>query len=166
MNREPQTVKELFAKPRKFQALWNRVTQIPAEMRSKGVSLSEASTRFGVLPTTVLDLIPSAFRKDRNGRYEVKSTDDLLRILLVPSNKGLREIVVRGSREASIVGIYWNAVETYLKRGDASALRRLSRTTVTDANDERIRLLTNSEELERQASTGAFRFESIYGRTR
>jgi hypothetical protein len=166
MSREPQTVKELFAKPRKFQALWNRVTQIPAEMRSKGVSLSEASTRFGVSPNTVLDLIPSAFRKDRNGRYEVKSTDDLLRVLLIPSNKGLREVVVRGSREASIVGIYWNAVETYLKRGDASALRKLNRRTVTDANGERIRLLTNLEELERQASAGVFDFESIYGRTR
>ena len=166
MSREPQNVKELLAKPRKFQALWNRVTQVPAEMRSTGATLREAATRFGVTPELVLDTIPSAFRKGRNGRYEVKPSDGLLRVLLIPSSKGLREIVVQGIREASIVGKYWNAVEKFLKRGDASVLRKLDRRTVTGASGERIRLLTNLEELERQASAGVFQFESIYGRIR
>ena len=164
--REPQTIKELFAKPRKFQALWNRVTQVPAEMRSKGISLREAAKRFGVSPDAVLDLIPSAFRKDRNGRYQVKPSDDLLRVLLIPSRKGLREIVVKGSRQASIVGAYWSAVEAFVKREDPSPLRRLSQKTATDANGEIIRLLTNLDELERLASAGVLHFESIYGRTR
>jgi hypothetical protein len=164
--REPQTVSELFAKPRKFQALWNRVTQVPAEMRSTGISLKEASKRFSVSPDVVLDLIPSAFRKDRNGRYQVKPSDDLLRVLLIPSRKGLREIVVRGSRKASVVGGYWSALEKFLKRGDTAALRRLHRKTVVDANGEQIRLLTDLDELEHQASAGVLQFESIYGRTR
>jgi hypothetical protein len=164
--REPQTINELFAKPRKFQALWNRVTQVPAEMRSKGISLREAAKRFGVSPDAVLDLIPSAFRKDRNGRYQVKPSDDLLRVLLIPSRKGLREIVVKGSRQASIVGAYWSAVEAFVKREDPSPLRRLSQKTATDANGEIIRLLTNLDELERLASAGVLHFESIYGRTR
>jgi hypothetical protein len=163
--REPQTIKELFAKPRKFQALWNRVTQVPAEMRSKGISLKEASRMFSVSPDAVLDLIPSAFRKDRNGRYQVKPSDDLLRVLLIPSRKGLREIVVKGSREASAVGAYWSAVEKFLK-GGPSPLRRLSQKTVTDADGESIRLLTNPDELVRLASAGVLHFESLYGRTR
>jgi hypothetical protein len=166
MSREPQTVKELFAKPRKFQVLWNRVTQVPAEMRSTGATLREAARRFGVTPEVVIETIPSAFREGRNGRYEVKPSDGLLRVLLIPSSKGLREIVVQGSREASIVGEYWSAVEKFLKRGDVSAVRKLSRKTVTDGSGERIRLLTNLDELERQASAGVFQFESIYGRTR
>jgi hypothetical protein len=166
MSREPQTVRELFAKPRKFQALWNRATQVPAEMRSKGISRGEASKRFGVSPDVVLDLIPSAFRKDRNGRYQVKPSDDLLRVLLIPSRAGLREIVVKGSREASTVGEYWSAVEKFLKRRDPSPLRRLPRKTVMDANGESIRLLTNLDELERLGSAGVLHFESIYGRTR
>lgn len=166
MNREPQNVKDLFAKPRKLQALYNRAVQIPAYMRSKGVTLGKASETFGVSSEVVIDLIPSAFRKNRSGRYEVKPNDNLLRVLLIPSSKGLREIVIQGSREASIVGHYWNAVEKFLKRGDASWLRKLPRKTVTDASGERIRLLTNLEELERQASAGVFGFESIYGRTR
>ncbi|MGB9242165.1 MAG: hypothetical protein WCC03_02350 [Candidatus Acidiferrales bacterium] len=163
--REPQTIKELFAKPRKFQALYNRVTQVPAEIRS-GATLLEAARRFGVTPAVVIDAIPSAFRKGRNGKYEVKPSDDLLRVLLIPARRGLREIVVQGSREASIVGQYWSAVEKFLKRGDASGLRKLPRKTVTDASGERIRLLTNLEELERQASAGVLYFESLYGRTR
>jgi hypothetical protein len=164
--REPQTAKELFAKPRKFQTLWNRVTQVPAEMRSTGATLREGARRFGLTPEVVIDTIPSAFRKARNGRYEVKPSDNLLRVLLIPSSKGLREIVVQGSREASIVGEYWSAVEKFLKRGDASAVRKVSRKTVTDASGERIRLLTNLDELEHQASAGVLHFESLYGRTR
>jgi hypothetical protein len=166
MKREPQTANELFAKSRKFQALYNRAVQVPAEMRREGATRAEASRKFGVPSDVVLDLIPSAFRKDRNGRYQVKPSDDLLRVLLIPSRKGLREIVVRGSREASFVNEYFRAVEKYLKRGDSSALKRLRRKSVTDADGNDVRLLTNLEELERQAAAGVLHFESLYGRTR
>jgi hypothetical protein len=162
--RVPRTAKELFARPRRFQEQWNRIVQVPAEMRSQGLSLRQASRRFGVSPSVVLRLAGSAFRKKASGLYEVKSHDRLLRMLLVPSRKGLREIAVRDSREASLVGEYWSAVEKFLARGDLSALRKLRRRSVKDVGGKRVRLLTNLDELKRQASAGVLHFESLYGR--
>jgi lambda repressor-like predicted transcriptional regulator len=161
--RAPRTAKELFARPRKLQQQWNRIVQVPSEMRSQGLTLRQASRRFGVSPNTVLRLASSAFRK-KNGKYMAKTTDRLLRVLLVPSKKGLREVAIRDSRQASLIGEYWSAVEKFLVRGDASFLRKLRRRSVTDASGKRIRLLFELEELKRQGSGDVLRFESIYGR--
>jgi hypothetical protein len=162
--RAPRTAKELFARPRKFQEKWNRVVQVPSEMRSKGLTLRQASRQFGVTSNVVLRLAGSAFRKNKNGKYMAKTKDHLLRILLLPSNKGLREVPIRDSRQASLIGEYWSAVEKFLVRGDASFLRKLRRRSVKDASGKRVRLLMNLEELNRQGSAGVLRFESIYGR--
>jgi hypothetical protein len=162
--RAPRTSKELFALPRQIQEQWNRAVQVPSEMRAHGLSLAQASKQFGVSAKTVLRLAGAAFRKTRKGKVEVKRSDRLLRVLLIPTTKGLREIAVRDSREASIVGRYWSAVEKYLSRGDASALLKLSRKSVVDERGRRVRLLTKLDELTRQASAGVLRFESMYGR--
>jgi hypothetical protein len=159
----PRTAAQLFSMPRRFQDHWNRAVQVPSEMRSQGLTLRQASRQLGVSPKVVLRLVGKTFTKKR-GRYHVKPTDHLLRILLIPSRKGLREIAVRDSREASLIGEYWSAVEKYLTRGDASALKKLRRKSVIDAAGRRVRLLTNLEELSRQGSAGVLRFESIYGR--
>ena len=162
-NVQPRTVNQYYAMPRRLREQWDLIVQVPAEMRAQGTSLPQASRRLGVSPKTVLRLAGSAFTK-RRGRYRVKPTDRLLRVQVIPSRKGLREIATRDSREASLIGEYWSAVEKYLTRGDASALRRLPRKSVIDAGGKRVRLLTNLEELKRQASAGVLRFESLYGR--
>lgn len=162
-NIKPRTVDQDYAMPRRLREQWDLVVQVPAEMRAHGSSLPQASRRFGVSPKTVLRLAGSAFtRKQR--RYQVKPTDRLLRVLVIPSRKGLREIGTRDSREASLIGEYWSAVEKFLTPGDASALKKLRRKSVLDAGGKRVRLLTNLEELKRQASAGVLRFESLYGR--
>ena len=162
--RAPRTTKELFARSKEFQDEWNRIVQVPSEMRSKGLSLREASRNLGVSPDTVIRLARAAFKKRRNGRYEARVRDRLLRILVLPSAKGLREIAVRDSKAASLIGQYWAAVEKYVVRGDASALNKLGRETVIDASGKSVRLLTDLEELRRQASAGVLHFESLYGR--
>jgi len=162
--RAPHTGEDLFARPKRFQEQWNRIVQVPAEMRSQGLTLRQASRQLGVRPSMVIQLAGSAFKKKRNGRYEVKPTDKLLRVLVIPSRKGLREIVVRDSREASLIGQYWSAVEKYLVTGDPSALRNLPRKKVKTATGKHVRLLMNLEELRRQASAGVLQFESLYGR--
>ncbi len=50
--------------------------------------------------------------------------------MVIRFRKGLREIATRDSREASLIGEYWSAVEKYLTRGDASALKKLRRKAV------------------------------------
>jgi len=81
-----------------------------------------------------------------------------------PSQQGLREIATNDSREASILGQYWNAVEKLIGHDDSSALGKLRRRTVKDSAGRQVRLLFNVEELKRQASAGVLRFEDIYGR--
>lgn len=162
-HRPPGTTAELFARPREFQNLWNRVVQVPSEMRAQGLSLPQASRQLGVNTRTVLRLAGPAFSK-RRGRYRVKPMDHLLRVLVVPSKKGLREIVTTDSREASLIGEYWSAVEKFLVRGDSSALEKLRRRTVLSANGKRVRFLFDLDELKRQGSAGVLRFESLYGK--
>jgi hypothetical protein len=163
--RAPKNAKELFALPRSIQEQWNDVVQVPSQMRATGLSLEKASNQLGVTPATVLRLAGSAFTKNRRGKVKVKRMDHLLRVLLIPSTKGLREVVVRSSREASKVGEYWNAVEKYLVKQDASSLQNLKSKSFINDQGKRVRLMTNLDELTRQASAGVFRFESIYGRT-
>jgi hypothetical protein len=163
--RAPKNVKELFALPRSIQEQWNDVVQVPSQMRATGFSLEKASNQLGVTPATVLRLAGSAFTKNRRGKVKVKRVDHLLRVLLIPSTKGLREVVVRSSREASKIGEYWNAVEKYLVKQDASSLQNLKSKSFINDQGKRVRLMTNLDELTRQASAGVLRFESIYGRT-
>lgn len=158
----PRSAKELFKKPRSFQDLWNRVVQVPSEMRAHGLSLPQASHQFGLSTKTVLRLAGLAFTKKR-GRYHVKPMDRLLRVMVTPGKKGLREIVVRDSREASVIGQHWSAIEKLIGREeDPTPLRKLSRKTVKDENGKRVRLLTNVDELKRLASAGKLQFETVY----
>jgi hypothetical protein len=165
IQRTPKTAKDLFSMSRQFQERWNRVVQIPSEMRSRKTTLGQTSRLFGVNPKDVLRLAGPAFKEDRKGKIVVRRTDRLLRVLLIPSPKGMREIVVRDSREASLVGEFWSAAEKYLSRGDESALKNLPRKRVKDATGKFVRLLTNLDELRRLASAGVLQFESLYGRT-
>jgi hypothetical protein len=162
--RAPRTAKQYFATSRQFQELWDHIVQVPATMRSSKVSLRSASRELGVRPRQVLKLAGSAFRRLPNGRYVAKPTDRLLRILVIPTRKGLIEIAVRDSGEASLVGKYWNAVHRYLSTGDASKLHSFRKKRVKEASGKHILLLTDLDELGRQASAGALRFESVYGR--
>src|SRR5262252_9019284 len=110
---QPQTFDQYYALPRRLRDQWDLVVQVPAEMRAHATSLLQAARRFGVSPKSVLRLARPAFTKKR-GRYQVKPTDRLLRVIVIPSRKGLREIATRDSREASLIGEYWSAVEKFL----------------------------------------------------
>ena len=103
---------------RKDQDFWDRVVQVPGRMRN-GRSMPEATKELGVSPSQVLHRISSAFRKLRNGRYVAKASDRLLKSWLFSSKTGLIEIAVRDSRQASLVGKYWNVLHHYLSTGDA-----------------------------------------------
>jgi hypothetical protein len=160
----PRNAKQYFAMARKTQQTWDSVGQVVTKVRS-GESLTESSKEFGITPSQVLHLAPSAFRKARNGRWFAKRYDRLLRILIIPSGQGLTEIAIRDSRQASLVGTYWTALHHYLTTGDSSALRKFTKIRITDASGKRVRLMTDLAEIDRQASAGVLQFESIYGRT-
>jgi hypothetical protein len=160
----PMTAKQYFAASREFQELWDRIAQIPAKMRSEKMSRRRASRELGVSPRQ-LRLARSAFRRLPNGRYVAKATDRLLRILVLPSDNGLVEVAVNDSRQATVIGEYWNAVHWYLSTGDATKSERFRKKRIKTASGKHISLLTDVNELQRQASAGVLRFESLYGRT-
>lgn len=161
----PRSADDLFARPRRFQDRWSRVTHVISKMRAEGVSLRQASREFEIDPRTVVRLGRPALRKRANGQYKAKASDRLLRVLVVPTREGLREIAVRDSRQASQVAEYWNAVHRYLETGDDSALRKFRRKRITDAKGVRVPLLTDRDELDRLGNAGELSFESLYAKT-
>ena len=134
-------------------------------MRANNLTLRQAAKNLNIGEKVVVRLAGEAFRKLPNGLYQVKPHDKLLRVMLTPGPRGNREIATNDSREASLIGQHWSAIEYFLQTGDDSRLRQLPRKTVRDSKGKRLRLLLDRNELMRQASAGVLRFESLYGRS-
>jgi len=135
-------------------------------MRTQGVTLATASKQVGVSPKLVANLAKSAFKQKQNGRYIAKASDRLLRILVIPTKTGLQEIAVNDSRQASLVGEFWNSLNRFLDpSADASGLAKFRTKSIRTASGKRIKLLTEPNEIMRQAHFGNLRFEALYGRS-
>jgi hypothetical protein len=163
-NSGPQTLDEYRAKSDRFRDTWKRAEHVVSKMRNNGVSLHQASREFLISPRQVIRWAGSALRKRSNGRYAAKTRDRLLRVLVVPTSEGLREIAVSDSHQASQLAEYWAAVQKYLETGDASTLGKIRRKTITDAAGKRVRLIKDLPELERLGSAGVLSFESLYAK--
>jgi hypothetical protein len=156
----PTTARQYHAMSPTKQETWDSVAHVVSRMRDR-VSLSKASKEFGIAPSTVVELGRPALRK-KNGKYFATKTDRLLRVVSILKAKGRMEIATRDSRQASLIGSYWAAVQRYLQTGDDSALLKFKKMKVIDASGKRHELLTNLGELNRQASAGVLSFESMY----
>jgi hypothetical protein len=161
----PRTSDQYFAMPERNQAQWDRIVGVVSKMRSEGASLQQAAHAAEVSPRTVLRWTGTALQKRTNGRYAAKPSDGLLRVLMVPTPEGTREIAVRGSRQAAQLAEYWNAVHRYLQTGDATRLQEFQGKTVKDAEGKLIPLPTDRRELNRLGSAGVLSFESLYARS-
>jgi len=154
---------EFLAMPARRQDIWDAVGQVTTEVRS-GATLAQASRKFHIDPRTALRLGRPALRKLRNGRWVARKSDRLLRVLPMPTPKGLIDIGVPDSRQATLVGNYWNAVDLHRGTGDSSALRPFQEKYITDADGKRVPFMTDTDELDRLASAGQLSFESLYAR--
>lgn len=163
-NRAPRSIEDFFAMSERAQDTWTRATHVVAKMRSDKASLPEAAREYGINPRTVARLVRPALKKGANGRYAARAKDSLLRVLVIPTTDGLREIGLRDSRQASQLGEYWAAVQKYLETGNVSALRKIRRKTITDASGKRFRLLKDVGDLDRLGSAGVLSFESLYAK--
>jgi hypothetical protein len=159
-SRIPRTARHYLSMSRKDQEIWDSVAHVISRVRD-GQSLRKASKEFGLAASTVVELGRPALRK-KNGRYVATKTDRLLRVVTILKVKGKKEIATRDSRQASLIGGYWAAVQRYLQTGDDSALLKFKKTRVFDASGKSHRLLTDLTELVRQASAGVLSFESMY----
>ena len=109
-------------------------------------------------------LAKPALRKLRNGRWAAKKHDRLLRVLSLPSPQGLIEVGVQDSRQATVIGKYWNAVDLYRDTGDATAIEPFWGKYIIDASGKRVPLLTDLQVLDRLGSAGVLSFETLYAR--
>ena len=139
--------------------------QVLTRMR-EGQSLEQASRDVGINRRTVERVAQSALRRQPSGRLVARSSDRLPRAVRLPFADGLRDITVKNSEQAGLIGEYWNAVHAYLATGDQGPLQRFEGATVATADGERVRLLADRATLERLGSAGVMSFESIYARMR
>ncbi len=122
-------------------------------MRRERVPLARAARRAGVSPTAVKFWAGDAV--DSSGA--VKPGDRLLRPLLIVSDGRTMQVDVRGSRQATVVSAYWNAVSRFLETGDIRLLARFEGKTVAGHVLE-----TDPDVLEELALSGGLQFEDIY----
>lgn len=160
----PHNTEQYFELSPEAQEQWNRVAHVIQKVRTERVSVTQAAKEFGIDRKKVIQLGGSALRKQKNGRYKAKSFDRLLRVLVIPSSDGLKEVAVRDSRTASKIAEYSNAVHRFLQTGDASRLRTFRKLKINDASGNPIKLLTDTNELTRIGLAGVLSFESLYAR--
>jgi hypothetical protein len=158
-------VAQYDAKPEKFKRIWDRVVSVISKLRNEKTSLQKAAKEQGVSPRTVKRLAGSALQKRTNGKWAAKKSDALLRLLTVPTPEGTREIGVRGSRLATQLAEYWNAVQHYLATGDASRLEKFRGKSIKTADGINITLITERRELNRLGSAGVLSFENLYSKS-
>jgi len=135
-------------------------------MREKHLSASAAARAARISRSVLIRRGRSGLKKLKNGRYFAKPNDHLFRPIVVVSNEGQMEVATNDFREASIAGKHSAAVQRYLETGDDSALRRLPRKYITDAQGQRVELLTDLDKLDRLGSASELSFESLYKRGR
>ena len=164
-NRRLRSADDFFAQAEHTQATWNRVLRAISKMRTDGLSLKQASKEAGVSPRTVKSWGGRIIKKRPNGRYTVARRDSLLRVVQVPTSAGARDLALRNSRNASVLGQYWEAVHKYLRTGDSSEIEKFRGKRIKDANGQEIPLITNLRELNRLGSAGVLSFESLYARS-
>ncbi len=154
-NAIPHTEREAEARERALATL--------ARMRREGLGLKAAAKTERIEPRAVLRYVGSALeQKGSRGDYRATPYDRIPRELQIPTPEEMKTIVARDSRQASQLAEYWNAVQSYLGTGDASALRKFRGKRITDANGAQVPLLTNLAVLDRLGNAGALSFESIY----
>jgi hypothetical protein len=78
----------------------------------------------------------------------------LMRIL---TKRGVEDVELETFRARSIVGSYWNAVQRFLYTGETDDLERFAGIRIRGR-----RLLTDPDEIERQARIGELDVDDIY----
>jgi hypothetical protein len=117
----------------------------------------------GVAPRTVIKHIGKALIKAANGRYKSKPSDRLLRRLNFLSETGPVRVSVRGSRLASRIAKYENAVRRYLETGDTTALQEFVGKSIKVGKTQ-YPFVTDMHLLNRLGQKGEVSFEDLYAR--
>ena len=121
-----------------------------------------AEEQAGINRRTAEHLLPRAFFRDERGRLQARGYDPYTRKLKIPTTKPgeFRRLRARGSRKASLVGTWSNAVKA-AGQGNFSLIDAFPRNIFIDG----VRLATSHYEVSRIAAAAAESeqpFEDIY----
>jgi hypothetical protein len=140
-----------------------RALHVLAKMRREKLSLAEACRLEHIKPSTFLRQVGSAVHQDKpGGRYRPVTGDRFRRDLQVPTVLGPTPVPIYGSKNAKEISNYLNAVALYLRRGDASKLKRFKGKTV-GVRGQKLELITDPQTLSALALAGALQFDQLYG---
>ena len=144
------------------QSARNRALHALSLMRREKISLAEASRLEHIKPATLLRHVGSAIRQDKSGgRYRATKSDRLRRDVQIPTVLGEKTISVSGSKAATEIAEYQNAVARYLRKGDASKLKRFRGKNV-GIGKNKVELITDPAVLSSLALAGTLQFDQLY----
>jgi hypothetical protein len=139
-----------------------RAFHVLAKMRRDKLSLAEACRLEHIKPSTFLRHVGSAVQQDRsNGRYRATEGDKFRRDLQIPTALGPTSVPIYGSKNATQISQYLNAIALYLRKGDISRLERFQGKIIR-VRGQNIELITDPKTLTSLALAGALHFDQLY----
>jgi len=126
-----------------------------------GMSLRAAARDAFTTPETVRRYLPAAVKRAASGRYVATTSDQYVRTLRFLNARGMDVVTVRGSRTASRIAEYWNAVDHFLKTGSTQRLWKF-RGQSFQAGKIKHPFITSPEVLKQFGHQGEVQFEDLY----
>jgi hypothetical protein len=153
--------------PEAAQRNYKTSLRVLSDMSNQALTIEQAATWHDVPVAAVIGFgtggqaAPAGRRRlerQRDGTYTVRPADRMLRPMkAIQAGVGPVVVDVRGSRAASRLGSYWNAVDHYRATGDDEPLRHLRGTKVGG-----VELETDPEVIDYLSAIGQIEFETIY----
>ena len=124
--------------------------------------MSEASRLEHIKPATFRRYVGRAVRQDKpGGRFRATPGDTLRRDLQIPTALGPTVIQVYGSKNASFIANYLNAVSEYLRKGKREKLDSFKGKTVK-VDGKNVELITDPQTLSAIAEADLHHFDQLY----
>ena len=132
-----------------------------SKMRREHLSLSKACREEHIKPATLRRYAGSALRQDKpGGRFRATAGDSFRRDLQIPTTHGMTVFPIYGSKNASIIAKYLNAVSAF-QRNKPNNLASFKGKTVK-ARGQEIELLTDPAILMQLVEADALHFDQLY----
>jgi hypothetical protein len=140
----------------------NRALAALGLMRREHLSLSEACRQEHIKPATFLHYVGSAVRQGKpGGRFRATAGDRFRRDLEIPTAQGRTVVSIHGSKSASRIANYLNAISEYLRTGNRTKLDSFKGQTVK-VDGKETELITDPAKLSELAEADELHFDQLY----
>ncbi len=114
----------------------------------KGNSFSSATKESGISPYLSKKHLGKFYLRKKYGRYFPTITDSIQRSMeFYDKKEGRIFIIVKNSKDASLIGEYFASVRQAIRTGDDSYLKKFKRKAITDAEGKKHYFETNLEKI-------------------